>query len=589
MECTRSNAEYDKDVEITAGGRKHRNSARKKKNQSRYFIGRNDPPIMTCPHTVLGYKGKKKCLSRSLTAGDVEVFRQHLFAQASKVEQDRFLLKFMHTSIPTYRRRTEPNNLNPKSVVTKYTVRKENGEVVPVCAKYFTNITGVTCNRLAIVARYFLHTGEMPKERRGGDRSTLRDKEITDLIKAHIKTYKCRESHYSRNKTCRSYLPPELNINLMWKQYCDTHTEEQSCSLAKFKKIFYNDLNLGFGNPHTDTCTTCKKFEVRIKQTQDSNKKGDLRTQLKLHKLRAKKFYQLMNKESPNTVKIIFDMQQNQPLPKLSVGEERKYVSYYVWLETESGRGANEVGTCVQHFLKRLKENFEDILGFKPEEKQDLMLFSDSCASQNKNTILMGTLIHFLEQCNTFSNITHVFPVRGHSYMPVDRIFGRIEKQYRKLEEMISPTDYYDILGKSGKLFCYGQDWVTKDLKTETRKIFKSKLPFKISETKVIQYKKTKVKVDVSVSTTYCGGLIGSAVLKRNVKSACSVEKAKVLPKCNMVSTLKRDNVKTLLDCVDIPEHAKQFYADVMAAARDTNGEDEENIIKTYADDENII
>nr|CAH7721051.1 unnamed protein product [Callosobruchus chinensis] len=221
----------------------------------------------------------------------------------------------MHTSIPTYRRRTEPNNLNPKSVVTKYTVRKENG---------------VTCNRLAIVARYFLHTGEMPKERRGGDRSTLRDKEITDLIKAHIKTYKCRESHYSRNKTCRSYLPPELNINLMWKQYCDTHTEEQSCSLAKFKKIFYNDLNLGFGNPHTDTCSTCKKFEVRIKQTQDSNKKGDLRTQLKLHKLRAKKFYQLMNKESPNTVKIIFDMQQNQPLPKLSVGEV--FFTRQVWL-----------------------------------------------------------------------------------------------------------------------------------------------------------------------------------------------------------------------------------------------------------------
>nr|CAH7723468.1 unnamed protein product [Callosobruchus chinensis] len=214
MECTRSNAEYDKDVEITAGGRKHRNSARKKKNQSRYFIGRNDPPIMTCPHTVL-------------------VFRQHLFAQASKVEQDRFLLKFMHTSIPTYRRRTEPNNLNPKSVVTKYTVRKENGE-------------------------------------------------------------------------------------------------EQSCSLAKFKKIFYNDLNLGFGNPHTDTCSTCKKFEVRIKQTQDSNKKGDLRTQLKLHKLRAKKFYQLMNKESPNTVKIIFDMQQNQPLPKLSVGEV--FFTRQVWL-----------------------------------------------------------------------------------------------------------------------------------------------------------------------------------------------------------------------------------------------------------------
>lgn len=238
----------------------------------------------------------------------------------------------------------------------------------------------------------------MPKERRGGNR----DKEISDLIKTHIKAYKCRESHYARKKTCRSYLPPTLNINLMWKQYCGSHSKTQSCLLAKFKKIFYSDFNLGFGNPHTDTCSTCKKFEVLIKQTKDLDKRGDLRTQLKLHKLRAKKFYQLMKEESPNVIKIIFDMQQNQPLPKLSVGEvfftrqvwlynltvmihtskqEKKYISHYVWLETESGRGANEVASCVQHFLKQLDENFEDILGFKPEEKQNLMLFSDSCAS----------------------------------------------------------------------------------------------------------------------------------------------------------------------------------------------------------------
>lgn len=56
-----------------------------------------------------------------------------------------------------------------------------------------------------------------------------------------------------------------------------------------------------------------------------------------------------------------------------------------------------------------------------------------------------------------------------------------------------------------------------------------------------------------------------------------------------MVNVKKRDNVKTLLECVDIPEHAKQFYEDVMAAAKDNKGDDEDNINKEYEEDENII
>lgn len=394
----------------------------------------------------------------------------------------------------------------------------------------------------------------------------------------------------------------------MWRQYCSKHPGTKVCSLAKFKKVFYEDFNLGFGNPHTDTCSTCKKFLVSIKTTKDVDKRLELRTQLKLHKLRAKKFYDIMKAESADTVKIVFDMQQNQPLPKLSVGEvffcrqvwlynltimihkpkqEKKYISHYVWLETESGRGANEVASCVQHFLESLEGNFEKLLGVKPEEKMNLLLFSDACASQNKNTILMGTLMNFVERSKIFSSIKHVFPVRGHSYMPADRVFGRIEKEYRKHEEMISPKNYFDILEKTGKLLRFGEDWIVKDLKLQSNKMFKSKLPFKLSEVKIIQYKHSGKKVDVSVSTTYSGGLVKCEVLKKNIKNSRSMEMAPILPKINKVNVKKRDNVKSLLECVEIPEHAKKFYEDVLAAENSENA-DEDNIAKEYNEIENI-
>lgn len=75
MECVRNendNDEYDKSVVCTPGGRKHRNSGRKKKKETRYFLGQNQPPIMKCPHTALDYKGKKECLGKSLSTGDAE-------------------------------------------------------------------------------------------------------------------------------------------------------------------------------------------------------------------------------------------------------------------------------------------------------------------------------------------------------------------------------------------------------------------------------------------------------------------------------------------------------------------------------------
>lgn len=107
-------------------------------------------------------------------------------------------------------------------------------------------------------------------EKLGGRKQEQIDKDISEAIKNHIRSYKCRESHYSRSK-CRSYLPPELNVQKMYKAFCDS--TNLKCSLSKYKKIFYQNFNIGFGNPHSDTCFIFKEFLVNIKKTKILKKK----------------------------------------------------------------------------------------------------------------------------------------------------------------------------------------------------------------------------------------------------------------------------------------------------------------------------
>jgi len=109
-------------------------------------------------------------------------------------------------------------------------------------------------------------------------------------------------------------------------------------------------------------------------------------------------------------------MQQNQPLAKLTTDEifySRQVWLYnltfvqqtddntqtsidvkiyrYTWLETEAGRGSNEVRTALQDYLISLEGTLHG------KHDMTLRLFSDSCSRQNKNAVIMCLLARFVE------------------------------------------------------------------------------------------------------------------------------------------------------------------------------------------------
>ncbi|KAJ4444848.1 hypothetical protein ANN_06645, partial [Periplaneta americana] len=503
-------------------------------------------------------KGKKNCKAAELCYNDIITFHHHV-ASLNKTDQDKFLLKFMEICTPKRRIVATENAKRKKRVSVKYTIRKKNGTLLPVCAATFQAVSGMSKDRLSYLANRFHEMGKVPKEMRGGNRAGEKHKELTLAIKNDIKSYKCRESHHGRGKSKRGCLPSHLSVNKMWKFFCANRNASglNLCSLSKYKRIFYKCFNLSFKTSHTDTCSTCKMNLLKIKAEQDLEKKNELRTNYRLHKLRAKQFYKIMKDDNADIIKICFDMQKNQPLPKLSVSEvfysrqiwlynlcimihsekqRKEDITFYTWLETESTRGCNQVASALLDFMCDLENKV------KNGGASTIHLFSDSCSSQNKNSVMMATLTAFLERSKKFSNIIHFFPVRGHSYMAPDRVFGRIEKSYRRQETITSPKEYYDLLEEHGTLKVLNKDWNVRNLKESSKKVLRSKLPFKMNSQRLIMYKKNLDKVEISVTSTYFGDLVQVEVLKN--KSCHQIMlNSTVLPKKSAVSKEKKNDV----------------------------------------------
>lgn len=58
--------------------------------------------------------------------------------------------------------------------------------------------------------------------------------------------------------------------------------------------------------------------------------------------------------------------------------------------------------------------------------------------------------------------------IRGHSFLPADRVFCRIEKDLKKTPIITTREVYFDFIKRHRKLQELGKDWLIKDLKSST-------------------------------------------------------------------------------------------------------------------------
>lgn len=110
---------------------------------------------------------------------------------------------------------------------------------------------------------------------------------------------------------------------------------------------------------------------------------------------------------------------------------------FYSWLETQARRS---IEICSAVFDSLRKTDF-------PPHVNELRLYSDGCGGQNKNSHMVHMLMIWLKRHapETLQFIRMCFPVRGHSFLPADRVFGRAEELIRAQTVIKSPEKYWEL------------------------------------------------------------------------------------------------------------------------------------------------
>lgn len=105
-----------------------------------------------------------------------------------------------------------------------------------------------------------------------------------------------------------------------------------------------------------------------------------------------------------------------------------------MWDESVMKRGGSEIASCVLNVLNK------DIL-----YRNKLVIWSDNCAGQNKNRMMILLMIFLVRTTKMFEEITHKFLSLGHSFLSCDRDFIVIEQRKRKTKAFV-PSDLHKIV-----------------------------------------------------------------------------------------------------------------------------------------------
>lgn len=209
-----------------------------------------------------------------------------------------------------------------------------------------------------------------------------------------------------------------------------------------------------------------------------------------MHNPRFNAFYELLKDTDPQLLILSYDFQKNPPLPK--VLDQRAYysrqvylqnftivqghskstlnkssVTSYCWIENEYSRDSNMISSCVIDKLNSINmTNFTRI-----------RLVSDGCGGQNKNSSILAMIHAWLLSDKAPQHIEEVeviFPITGHRFLPVDRVFGIVEKELLKLESIFKPETVYEIIGRHGTIKHIGTDFEVNDFRSVTHNAFKN-------------------------------------------------------------------------------------------------------------------
>jgi len=345
-----------------------------------------------------------------------------------------------------------------RSVSYKYHLRDENNKKQHVCKKMFL----ATLDLSDWMVHNWLKLSEelSPKNNKANNKNKKDSENEVPRLKAsftvrykHFTTWFSKlpvmESHYCRKKSKRLYLEGPFDskqqlYNLYLQEAKDIQIEPVSRSC--FTKYLKTN-NFSLYKPRKDQCDICCSFKTHQVSEEKYHKhvmnKNLAREQLAIDTEKAKNLEKIVFTMDVQAVKLCPAMNASALYYSMklkvhnftlyNVGNEHDCHNYW-WNECEGELEASVFVSIIIHHLKTYcidKDN--------KGNKKDIVLYSDGCGYQNRNSILSNALLNFAVLNNVV--IEQKFLEKGHTQMSCDSVHSCIERKLKNTEIYL-PSDF---------------------------------------------------------------------------------------------------------------------------------------------------
>jgi len=251
------------------------------------------------------------------------------------------------------------------------------------------------CEKITDSTRLVLHENKHPKK-------VIPDADL-EHVRVHIRSFPLVSSHYCRASSSKQYLESRLSLAKMYDLYLN-YCQSKNITPVKsniYRSIFNTEFNLEFHTPKKDRCDVCEQFDVAGTNNMMTPELLLFHTEHTARTLATKK--ERDNDWHSNRAVLCFDLQNVISVPSTNVSNmfyKRKLNVYNltghlsvkkkgycsVWHEGLSGRGGNDIASAVVAILKKIVVEFPEL--------SELVLWADSCISQNRNSLMSFALLH---------------------------------------------------------------------------------------------------------------------------------------------------------------------------------------------------
>ena len=271
--------------------------------------------------------------------------------------------------------------------------------------------------------------------------------EIRESVMDFLRSLPKLESHYCRSNNSKLFLEPVFDsLSALYNEYKRQTSSDKYASIKLFRQIF-ESMNIGIYKPKKDQCDTCVGFEVGNVTEEEYNIHQHRKQQARAEKERDK---DLGNLSERSTRVITVDLQAVLLSPKLNASAlyyktklachnytifdlNSKDVTCYFWHEGQGDLSGNSFASCMAHYIESIVSS----------DVNHVIVYSDGCGYQNRNSILANTLCHLSRKLNV--TITQKFLEKGHTQMEVDSVHSVVERKIKR-KNIYVPQNYVEIL-----------------------------------------------------------------------------------------------------------------------------------------------